>query len=196
MKIKLSETGTISMGANPNFPGAITLPAIAGAPRPFGCGLMQFAAKTLALNLMQGGCGPLLLVEHDATPTEWWVEEVVIPDDADLLYLGWSKFKPIRNPGGAPGLSLDGPVVGEEKSDGIVRVQSTLATHAILYVTTRGLEWGRRANLNCMVLKKPSDIAMAESLHEVVAYGLTRPPYCQGPENNVNFKNTNFCLPV
>lgn len=204
MTIDLRKATLISLGDNPHLKTALVLPPIK-TQRPFGCGLMQFTAKTLALAAFNHDC-PVMIVEHDAEPTPWHKFIVEVPEDADLLYMGWSKYRPqpreqrleearLKSEGlltEDQELTKKGPVTDPVPGwPELVRVRVALSTHAILYLTRKGLEWSRQANMRCMTERKPSDVCMSETLDEVNAYGLRKPLFFQGPRGkNLNARAT------
>lgn len=178
----------ITLGTNKHFPCALLLDPIT-SPRPFGCGALQLAAKTIGLTRIDHH--PILIVEDDTTPTEWHTNYINVPYDADVVYLGLSQW--CAKAGG--GLTREGPTVEPCAFDDLVRVRTMLATHAILYMTRHGLEWSRRASLQCFLQKRPTDVMLSESMGEVNVYAFKKPPFYQGPKGNRNAGSTNFCLP-
>lgn len=73
---------------------------------------------------------PFLLFEDDAAPTQWYGEYVnggliEIPDDADVVYLGYSMA------------GHDVWFKGESINDKWMRLKSCMATHAILFINNK-----------------------------------------------------------
>ena len=76
-----------------------------------------------------------IIFEDDAVPTEKFVDEVEIPDDADALYLGVSAwgFRHDQDPKDLP--DFNGAVFEEvDGFPGIFKIHSTLSTHAMVYI--------------------------------------------------------------
>jgi hypothetical protein len=100
---------------------------------------------------------PFVLFEDDAGPTNWYNNYVIngkltIPEDSDAVYLGYSMaghkewFK---------AHSID---------DKWMQVTSCMATHAILFVTERGLRAFIENSDKTIMDKKPLDIGYASGV--------------------------------
>lgn len=76
--------------------------------------------------------------EDDAFPTNHYIDEIEVPDDADAIYLGVSPwgFRSDQDPKG--GAAFKGSVFKEvDGFSGIFKIYSTLSCHAILYVNKK-----------------------------------------------------------
>lgn len=105
---------------------------------------------------------PFLILEDDCVPL-YFKEVISYPDDADLLYLGYSVSS----------------LVGTAYNSDIWKVTSTLATHAMLYLSKNG----KRFALDCIDETRKCDLAvdqvMAKNLHKINAYVLDEPFWYQ-----------------
>lgn len=146
---------------------------VADKPRHFGCSQSHLKA----IETMQGGGLPFLVLEDDAIPTPFYTPTVDIPPGVDLLYLGHSPYGWSRNLGGTPEITA-------RDSDHFLRVHSMLAAHAILYVTQAGVE-AVKASIRQSISgdrKERHDIGLCD-LQQVLSVKATlQPLFCQSSE--------------
>lgn len=101
---------------------------------------------------------PFLLFEDDCKPTKWYSDYVIdgkieIPDDADIVYLGYSL-------GGHP----NGWFKGRSLNEKWMRITSSLATHAMLFLTTTGIKTCIQNSNETIESKVPLDIGYAQQV--------------------------------
>ena len=144
--------------------------AIAAQPRHFGCSQSHLKAVT-ALR----GQGPFLVLEDDAAPTEDFQPLIEVPDRANLLYLGHSRFGFSRSAGkiGTPDLT--------EAAGDFLRVHSMLAAHAILYLNEAGADEVTAALQRSTERRRPlrHDIALCDLQARTRVLAVKRPWFFQ-----------------
>lgn len=81
---------------------------------------------------------PVLILEDDASPTQWYANEIEIPDDADAFYLGtclnglhpyWENMGADEGCGGYPEVLTH--------YNNFYQISKMLTTHAILYISDK-----------------------------------------------------------
>jgi hypothetical protein len=135
---------------------------------------------------------PLLIMEADATETEWYKEEIEVPGDADILYLGYSALRPDGH-----GFSYKGPLLYEAySSPSLVRIRAALGGHATLLITPAGKSFYRRAAFDAIRKETHIDAIAYGALSDsgLFAYAPRFPFYWQGPASNIHARNTYFHL--
>jgi hypothetical protein len=76
-----------------------------------------------------------IIFEDDAAPTEAYVSQIEVPDDADAVYLGVSPWGFSRDQDPKEEADFNGSVFKKvSKFPGVFKIESTLSTHAILYL--------------------------------------------------------------
>jgi hypothetical protein len=101
---------------------------------PYFTGLSQSFASAIKEGLALEDM--FIIFEDDAAPTEKFVDEIEIPDDADALYLGVSPwgFSHDQDPKDLP--MFNGSVFEEVNGfPNVFKIHSTLSNHAIVYIT-------------------------------------------------------------
>jgi len=125
---------------------------------------------------LEGDFRPFISLEDDCSATPWFRDSIMVPDDADAVYLGISAYGLHPMTGlGYPQVQL-APVNSE-----LVRIYNMLSTHAILFMT-------RKWTLNCLECCKSAlgtklpgswDIPIASSLPKHQVYALKKPLFYQ-----------------
>jgi hypothetical protein len=113
--------------------------AIRASPGPIGCGLSHI--RTLRA---WTGERPLLVLEDDVAETEDLSPAIVVPDDADAVYLGISRYGAVEPVDFVGFVDL---VAVEPAGEGLLRLHNVLGAHAIVHLTPR---W-RTAAIEAMV---------------------------------------------
>lgn len=146
---------------------------VADKPRHFGCSQSHLKA----IEAMEGGGLPFLVLEDDAIPTPFYRPEVEIPPGVDLLYLGHSPYGWSRSLGGTP--EITGP-----DSDRFLRVHSMLAAHAILYVTRAGVDAVKASIRNSISgeRKERHDIGLCDLQQRLSVKATVQPLFCQSAD--------------
>jgi hypothetical protein len=146
---------------------------IADKPRHLGCSQSHLKA----IEALQSGGLPFLVLEDDAIPTAFYAPHVGIPPGVDLLYLGHSPYGWSRSLGGTP--EITGP-----DSDQFLRVHSMLAAHAILYVTQAGVD-AVKASIHKSISgekKERHDIGLCDLQQVLTVKATAQPLFCQSSE--------------
>jgi hypothetical protein len=111
--------------------------------------------------------GADLILEDDCLPFDYR-EEFEVPDDADVVALGIST-----------GTSHTHKPKYEKLSDDIYRLYDMTTLHAILYITEAGRQWLRNAHVLSVNNKIRFDLATAQLMPTIKAYGLNSPIWYQ-----------------
>jgi hypothetical protein len=146
---------------------------IADKPRHLGCSQSHLKA----IETLQVGGLPFLVLEDDAIPTPFYTPEVGILPGVDLLYLGHSPYGWSRSLGGTPEVTGLG-------SDNLLRVHSMLAAHAILYVTQAGVD-AVIASIRKSISgdrTERHDIGLCDLHRQLDVRATVRPLFCQSSE--------------
>lgn len=146
---------------------------IADKPRHVGCSQSHLKA----IETLQVGGLPFLVLEDDAIPTPYFTPRVEIPPGVDLLYLGHSPYGWSRTLSGTPEITA-------RDSDQCLRVHSMLAAHAILYVTQAGVD-AVAASIRRSISadrKERHDIGLCDLQQTLDVRATIRPLFCQSAE--------------
>jgi hypothetical protein len=146
---------------------------VADKPRHFGCSQSHLKA----IEALEGGGLPFLVLEDDAIPTPFYTSQVEIPPGVDLLYLGHSPYGWSRSLGGTP------EITGRD-SDKFLRVHSMLAAHAIIYVTQAGVD-AVKASIRKSISgekKERHDIGLCDLQQVLSVKATAQPLFCQSSE--------------
>jgi hypothetical protein len=118
-------------------------------------------------HLMALESNPDIILEDDCLPFDYR-EEIDIPDDADVVFLGISS-----------GTTQNYIPKYEKISNDIYRLNDMNTVHAILYVTEAGRQWLRSAYEITARLKPRFDRVTALLMPTIKAYGLNSPIWYQ-----------------
>lgn len=157
---------------------------VAGVPHKnsrLGCTMAHAEALRVALN---GSHGPFLIVEDDIKVKNPNVI-VDVPDSADALYLGISRWG-IYNGTGHRRISV------EQYSPELFRLYNMLSAHAIVYFNRDYARMLLKAYDFYFVTNDVQDKANAELMKYFEVYGLRDPIFFQ---EGINEKETKFVLP-
>jgi hypothetical protein len=146
---------------------------VADKPRHFGCSQSHLKA----IEALEGGGLPFLVLEDDAIPTPFYTPLVDIPPDVDLLYLGHSPYGWSRTLGGTPEITA-------RDSDHFLRVHSMLAAHAIIYVTQAGVDAVKQSIRKSISGEKKErhDIGLCDLQQVLSVKATVQPLFCQSSE--------------
>jgi hypothetical protein len=104
----------------------------------------------------------LLILEDDCVPHNYR-NEIEVPDDADIVYLGIHGYEHVR----------------ERVSPELWKISGMLAAHAILYLTQRGKDILIEAQKLTKDKKYPFDVSLAKLQNKVNTYALNSPIWYQ-----------------
>ena len=108
-----------------------------------------------------------IILEDDCLPFDYR-EEIDVPDDADVVFLGVST-----------GTTHTHKPKYKKLSNDIYRLYDMTSLHAILYVTKAGRQWLRNAYVLTVKDGIGFDIATAKLMPTIKAYGLNSPIWYQ-----------------
>ncbi len=122
---------------------------------------------------------PSLILEDDVNSTEWYKESIVIPDDADAVYLGTclNGLHPDWKKRDANHACCSNPII-LSKTDEFYRISGMLTTHAILYVTDKYKK-------HCIDIieqddgRNHCDVLMASRMQDFNVYACKKPIFYQ-----------------
>lgn len=112
---------------------------------------------------------PFIVVEDDVIKTKKFKDEIDIPDDADLLYVGISAWGLIGDKGKKGGLFLT------QHDDKFVRVYNMLSTHGIMVCSAAGLLAMQKCMMECFINNVPFDIPLASQHPFYNVYACKKP---------------------
>ena len=117
--------------------------------------------------------GPVLILEDDAIELNSLPEELEIPDSTDAIYVGNYAIG-LSEIHGSSQKWVVGPtqIQANPISDGIYRVVSMLAAHAIIYVTDEYKKFAHRACKRAFEISVPHDVlfSLGQTFYEVLVY--------------------------
>lgn len=128
---------------------------------------------------------PVLVLEDDVIITEDFEPEIEVPEDADAVYLGISRFGLYNN------IGTSGKVAAERYDDKLYRIYNMLAAHAILYLNNEYPEFLKRATDFMISIQDNQDKARASTMKFFNVYAFSLPFFHQG---NYNVRATKFDL--
>ena len=118
-----------------------------------GCGLSH-------LNLLHNLEVPTLVLEDDIEATDHLSRRIIIPKNADAIYLGVSNHGYIRN----QKFGFRGSVLVSRYSKEYLRVLNMCSTHAIIYLSKRYIEASKQIIDHCIRQGVAFDVGLA-SIH-------------------------------
>jgi hypothetical protein len=108
-----------------------------------------------------------IILEDDCLPFDYR-EEIEVPDDADVVFLGVST-----------GTTHTHKPKYKKLSNDIYRLYDMTTTHAVLYLTQEGKQWLRNAYDMTVRDRIGFDMATAKLMPTIKAYGLNSPIWYQ-----------------
>lgn len=136
------------------------------------------------LQIISSHDGPVLILEDDLSATPLQPLELDIPDDADAVYLGISKYGLYRGTGHLK-------VSAQKYDERFYRIYNMLGAHAILYLNNDYSKFLTKATNFMMSIEDNQDKSRASTMKFFNIYALNRPMFYQ---DNYNKTNTNFVL--
>ena len=118
-----------------------------------GCGLSH-------LKLLNEAQSPIFILEDDIECTKHLKEKIIIPSDADAIYLGVSNHGYVRN----NVYGFRGTVLASRHSNDYLRVLNMCSTHAIIYLSEKYIEACRSVISSCLSKGIAFDVGLA-SIH-------------------------------
>lgn len=148
------------------------LDAVKAAPGRIGCGLSHLKALRA-----WSGERPLLILEDDVAETEDVGQSLLVPDDADAVYLGVSRYgavEPVDFVGFVDILAV------ERAAEGLLRIHNVLGSHAIVHLTPRWRAAAMAAIVEALAdLDWDPDRGLARIQGEFNVYAPDRPAFYQ-----------------
>lgn len=108
-----------------------------------------------------------VILEDDCVPYHYR-ENIEVPDDSDVVFLGVST-----------GTTKTNHPKYKKISDEIYRINDMTSLHAVLYLTLEGKLWLKKARELAVSEKVGLDVATARTMPSIRAYGLNRPLWYQ-----------------
>jgi hypothetical protein len=135
-------------------------------PRPLGCDISLIKLW----NIIKP---PILILEDDCCPTEWFKTEMNVPDDADVVHIGTSGWGVKDGKSEWNNLSLS------KYNDDYYKISGMTSTHGMLFLTQRYLEnlksIGQKYPFLCEVGGVGIDYFTCQYQHEYNVYGVAKP---------------------
>jgi hypothetical protein len=146
------------------------------------CDQGKRSGVTSTMNLLkkrlEGDFKPFILLEDDCSATEWFRHVIPVPKDADAVYVGISAYglHPMVD---QAILRID--AVSVPKHPELVKLNSMLSTHAILYNTRAWVENCISCYEKALASDRPEswDIPLARSQSRFNVYALRKPLFYQ-----------------
>ena len=121
---------------------------------------------------------PFIVFEDDCVPLNF-EPIIVIPDDADAVYLGISSWGRMN--------SHSGPFVQWKRiDDKLLQVYNMLGAHAILYINEDFVDLYKRVAYNGYLIEDYHDIGFAEVQKYYDVYAFDNPMFYQTSSNGTN----------
>lgn len=127
---------------------------------------------------------PVIVVEDDINMSHGFIKEFEVPDDADAVYLGISRFGLYNNKGTKR-------ISAERYNHDLYRVYNMLGAHAILYLNNTYPEFLEQATRFQMEMLDNQDKARASTMRFFNVYALDKPVFYQ---DNYNKPHTHFSI--
>lgn len=131
---------------------------------------------------------PSVIFEDDAMPTEWYTNELEVPDGAGIVYLGGSRYGTGSTRHGIK-QNIEREILPYERDDRFGKIVNMMATHAILFTTKEA-----RDDLMCIIEDDPFDnlchdfgICLAQKYFDMLV--LRKPLFYQKDGNNDSVTN-------
>ena len=154
-------------------------------PGFIGCALSHLKAIShLALE------PPFMIIEDDCSVTQDYQQVLDVPDRADLVYLGVSKWGMI--PGSSKGVY--NTTVATRYNNTFLQVHNMLSAHAIIYLSERVLAATRTCIIKYVLDSLPHDIGLARLQREFIALTPNRPFFYQDANYGGQQKGTDTIL--
>ena len=109
---------------------------------------------------------PFALFEDDVKKKNW-INEIEIPDDSDILYIGLSKTGLLGNVG--TNLQI------KHINDKIMKINNMLSTHGMVVTSIRGMLIMQKCMMEDYFRNRPWDLALTEMQPHINVYGLKNP---------------------
>jgi len=126
-----------------------------------------------AIEVAQAAGGPILILEDDAIEINSLPDVLQIPDSTDAIYLGNYALGLFDIDGASQRWSI-GPtqIQVPPVAEGIYRVISMLAAHAILYVSDEYKKFAHRTCRRALEIAVPHDVlfSVGQTFYEVLVY--------------------------
>lgn len=127
---------------------------------------------------------PFIILEDDCA-VKWFSDEIEIPDDTDLFYLGISSWGRMN--------SHSGPCVKYDRiDDNTLRIYNMLSTHAMLFITEEMVSVGKRIAEYFYKTKEHLDIGFAEIQKLYNVYSFDDPMFYQTSSNGTDQKLSSY----
>lgn len=108
-----------------------------------------------------------VILEDDCVPF-YYRENIEVPDDSDVVFLGVST-----------GTTKTNQPKYKKISDEIYRINDMTSLHAVLYLTPEGKLWLKKARELTIKRKLGFDVATARLMPKIKTYGLNKPLWYQ-----------------
>jgi hypothetical protein len=158
---------------------------ISGIPTPENYAIGNTASLLNAVNYYNGN--PMLVFEDDAFPY-MFVNEIDIPDNADAVWLGYSRWGAVIE--GRPNETKEGFLYNEVPGyPHLSKVSGCLTAHAILFISNRFVKDIQKTVRLSIKKSKDKNIftffdwTVANLQHNYNIYALNIPAFCQ---NDIN----------
>ena len=140
----------------------------------------------VAIDDMDGNFKPFVMLEDDVKRQKNYPDEINIPDDSDLFYLGHQRYGL-----GANNRTLINPIY-QSIDDNIVKIINILSNTAIMVCSLKGLLKMQKCMMTIFYKQKPWDIPLSLCQHTINVYSTRKELiYQYGPvAGNNSQKNT------
>jgi len=141
------------------------------------CGSAVLGLIELFKKRMEGEFKPFIYLEDDCNTTDWFRHIINVPNDADCVYLGISKWS--MHP------SVNKAVIGiqadyVETNSEVVRLVNMLSNHAILFLSRKWTESCLAAYETTATWESPDyDILQSRNMKSYNVYALKEPLFYQ-----------------
>ena len=142
---------------------------VRGKTRALGCALAHRSALEV---ILERDVFPCVVVEDDILPYEKQ-DLVLVPDNADALYVGISQY------GIHGGVGIRN-YAAERIDKNISRISNMLAAHGVMYFNKEYVEFLIRINKIFVDMKTNQDKGRAETMKYWNVYALNKPMFYQG----------------
>ena len=135
-------------------------------PRPIGCDISL-------IKLWNSIKPPILILEDDCCPTEFFKTEINVPDDADVVHIGTSGWGVTNNKSEFNNFTLT------KYNDDYYKICGMTSTHGMLFLTDRYLQSliriGEKYPVLCSVGGEGIDYYTCQEQYKYNVYGVVKP---------------------
>lgn len=150
-------------------------------------GFLRIINKSIQKQKEKNTFEPFIILEDDVKKYRDFPNELEIPDDSDILYIGLSKWGITTN----PNQGVEGSVKYTIINNDIIKIYNMLATHGLLICSIQGLFILQQCLMEDYMYDRHYDLSICQIQPYYNIYALKKPLVYQGSylDKNNNIQN-------